>query len=71
MSIGALADAVRTFDDPASTPDQIGSMAASRASSRCGDAAHTIGRETIKLHGAIGYTDEYDVGLYLRRAMTR
>ncbi len=69
ISIGALADAVRTVDDPASTPEQI-SMAASRARSRCGDAAHTIGRETIKLHGAIGYTDEYDVGLYLRRAMT-
>ncbi len=44
-------------------------MAASRAKSRLGDAAHAIGRECIKLHGAIGFTDEYDVGLYLRRAM--
>jgi alkylation response protein AidB-like acyl-CoA dehydrogenase len=68
LSMGALADAVRTLDDPKATPDQL-SMAASRAKSRCGDAAHTIGRETIKLHGAIGFTDEYDVGLYLRRAM--
>jgi alkylation response protein AidB-like acyl-CoA dehydrogenase len=69
LSNGALADAIRTLDDAAATPDQI-SMAASRAKSRCGDAAHTIGRETIKLHGAIGFTDEYDVGLFLRRAMT-
>ena len=64
----ALADAVRTLDNPKATADQV-SMAASRAKSRLGDAAHTIGRECIKLHGAIGFTDEYDVGLYLRRAM--
>ncbi|RYE51139.1 MAG: acyl-CoA dehydrogenase, partial [Rhizobiaceae bacterium] len=68
LSMGALADAVRVLDDPKSTPDQI-SMVASRAKSRCGDAAHMLGRETIKLHGAIGFTDEYDVGLFLRRAM--
>ncbi|MDQ8730822.1 acyl-CoA dehydrogenase [Bradyrhizobium sp. LHD-71] len=68
LSIGALADAVRTLDDPKATAEQV-SMAASRAKSRLGDAAHTIGREAVKLHGAIGFTDEYDVGLYLRRAM--
>jgi alkylation response protein AidB-like acyl-CoA dehydrogenase len=68
LSMVSLADAVRTLDDPNATADRL-SMAASRAKSRLGDAAHTIGRETIKLHGAIGFTDEYDVGLYLRRAM--
>ena len=68
LSIGALKDALRTLDDPKATPDQV-SMAASRAKSRLGDAAHTIARECIKLHGAIGFTDEYDLGLYLRRAM--
>jgi len=25
--------------------------------------------EEFELHGAIGYTDEYDVGLFLRKAM--
>ncbi len=69
LAIGALADAVRILDDPHASADQV-SMAASRAKSRCGDAAHQICREAIKLHGAIGFTDEYDVGLYLRRAMT-
>ena len=68
LSMVALADAVRALDDPKATADQV-SMAASRAKSRLGDAAHTIGRECIKLHGAIGFTDDYDVGLYLRRAM--
>ncbi len=69
LSAGALGDAVRILDDPQASANEI-SMIANRAKSRCGDAAHTIGREAIKLHGAIGYTDEYDVGLYLRRAMT-
>ena len=54
LSVGALGDAVRALDDPDASADEI-SMIASRAKSRCGDAAHTIGRETIKLHGAIGY----------------
>jgi alkylation response protein AidB-like acyl-CoA dehydrogenase len=29
-----------------------------------------IAREAIQIHGAIGFTDEYDAGLYLKRAMT-
>ena len=27
-------------------------------------------RMAIQLHGAIGYTNEYDIGLYFKRAMT-
>lgn len=41
----------------------------SRAKARCSDAALRITREAIQLHGAIGYTDEHDVGLYLKRAL--
>jgi alkylation response protein AidB-like acyl-CoA dehydrogenase len=26
-------------------------------------------REAIQIHGAIGFTDEYDAGLYLKRAL--
>lgn len=43
--------------------------AVSRAKARAADAAMRVTREAIQLHGGIGYTDEYDVGLYLRRAM--
>lgn len=43
---------------------------ASRVKARCADAALRITREAIQLHGAIGFTDEYDAGLYLKRALT-
>jgi alkylation response protein AidB-like acyl-CoA dehydrogenase len=44
-------------------------LIASRCKSRCSDAGLRITREVIQLHGAIGFTDEYDVGLYLKRAL--
>jgi len=43
--------------------------AASRVKARCADAAARITREAIQFHGAIGFTDEFDVGLYLKRAL--
>ncbi len=44
-------------------------MMASRAKARCGDAGLQITRESIQLHGGIGYTDAGDIGLYLKRAL--
>ena len=43
---------------------------ASRVKARCADAAAKITREAIQMHGAIGFTDEYDAGPYLKRALT-
>ncbi len=43
--------------------------AVSRAKVRAAEAALLVTREAVQMHGAIGYTDEYDVGLYLRKAM--
>lgn len=43
--------------------------AASRVKARCADAALRIAREAVQFHGAIGFTDEFDVGLYLKRAL--
>lgn len=37
--------------------------------SRCGDAAFLAARQAIQLHGAIGYTHECDVSLYVKRIM--
>lgn len=44
-------------------------LLAARVKARCSDAALTIAREAVQLHGAIGVTDEYDLGLYLQRAL--
>jgi alkylation response protein AidB-like acyl-CoA dehydrogenase len=41
----------------------------SRLKARCSDAGVRITREAIQIHGAIGFTDEYDAGLYLKRAL--
>jgi len=43
--------------------------AASRACQRSGETLELISREAIQLHGAIGYTDECDVGLFVNRAL--
>ena len=29
--------------------------------------AHTAANEAIQMHGGIGMTDEYDIGLYMKR----
>lgn len=44
-------------------------LLAARVKARCSDAALTIARESVQLHGAIGVTDEYDLGLFLQRAL--
>ncbi len=42
--------------------------AASMAKAYASDAFARIGIDAIQLHGAIGYTDEYDAQLYLKRS---
>jgi alkylation response protein AidB-like acyl-CoA dehydrogenase len=33
------------------------------------EEAMAVTKACIQLHGAIGFTDEHDIGLYLKRAM--
>lgn len=42
-------------------------LAASSAKARAAYAATLITTQAIQLHGAIGFTDEYDLGLYVNR----
>jgi alkylation response protein AidB-like acyl-CoA dehydrogenase len=42
---------------------------ASAAKARASAAALKVTKAAIQLHGAIGFTDEHDIGLYLKRAM--
>jgi alkylation response protein AidB-like acyl-CoA dehydrogenase len=46
------------------------SAAVSQAKHRASEAVMLVTRESIQLHGAIGYTDESDIGLFIRKAMT-
>jgi alkylation response protein AidB-like acyl-CoA dehydrogenase len=41
----------------------------SRAKARVSESAMLVGQACVQLSGGIGYTDDYDVGLYLRKAM--
>ncbi len=49
------------------SPDDV-SLAVSRAKGLASEAVNRIGVTSIQLHGAVGYTEEYDVHLYLRRS---
>lgn len=45
------------------------SAAASRAKARACETARRVTREAVQMHGAIGFTDDCDVGLYVKRAL--
>jgi alkylation response protein AidB-like acyl-CoA dehydrogenase len=72
LSTAVLADCLAVLDGVNGTePDaNARSAAASRVKARCTDAALLITRQSIQLHGAIGFTEDCDVGLYVKRAMT-
>ena len=68
LSRAALDAAAAALDDPDCTPAGR-AAAASGAKARAAEAALAICGEALQMHGAIGYTDEYDLGLYLNRAL--
>ena len=43
-------------------------LLASLAKGKVSEAFHLIAREGVQMHGGIGMTDEYDIGLYLKRS---
>ncbi len=51
----------------AATDQPDASRAASHAKAAAGDAARFVGRQALQCHGAIGYTVEYDLHLWLKR----
>lgn len=64
-AVAALGFGLSRAIDPTTLP-----LAALRAKGRCSEAASRIAREAIQLHGAIGFTEEHDLGLYVKRALT-
>jgi len=54
----------------AEDPGAEASLAAvSAAKARCSDVALLVSRASIQFHGAIGFTDEADIGFFLKAAM--
>jgi alkylation response protein AidB-like acyl-CoA dehydrogenase len=49
--------------------EPIPASMASALKATASGAALKVGKAAVQLHGGIGFTDEYDVGLYLKRAM--
>ena len=54
---------------PVDAPLPALARGASRAKARAAAAALGMARLAIQMHGAIAYTDEYEVGLYFKRAL--
>jgi alkylation response protein AidB-like acyl-CoA dehydrogenase len=67
LARASVESAAKALDGGVSGPRRY--AAVSRAKARASDAALLVTREGIQLHGGIGYTDECDIGLFLRKAM--
>jgi alkylation response protein AidB-like acyl-CoA dehydrogenase len=67
LTRASVEDAAARLDEGAAGAAR--QVVVSRAKARAAEAALRVTREAVQMHGAIGYTDEYDVGLYLRKAM--
>jgi alkylation response protein AidB-like acyl-CoA dehydrogenase len=63
----SIEDAAARWDRDGAVPRSY--AAVSRAKARASQAAMQVARDAIQLHGGIGFTDEHDIGLYLRKAM--
>ena len=67
LATAVLAEGVRDLETIAD--DRARSALASRVKARASEAALRVTREAIQIHGAIGFTEDCDVGLYTKRAI--
>jgi alkylation response protein AidB-like acyl-CoA dehydrogenase len=68
LARAAVEQAAETCDDRGNDRQEIRRQV-SLARIQSGKAADLVTRAAIQLHGGIGYTDEADIGLYLRKNM--
>ena len=68
LSRAVLDEAIADVEQRASRLDRLRS--GSRALARMSDTAMLIAREAVQMHGAIGITDEHDIGLFCRKILT-
>lgn len=67
VSRASVEDAAQLWDRDGPTPETYAAI--SRAKARASQTALRLTREAIQLHGGIGFTDEHDIGLFLRKAI--
>ena len=58
--------AARTLDENTDASQQIAQV--SNAKARCSDTIILVTNEALQMHGGVGMTDEYDIGLFMKRA---
>ncbi|CAN5234739.1 acyl-CoA dehydrogenase family protein [soil metagenome] len=63
-----LNEAIAVTDEGGSIHERR--MTVSRAKARISDLVSLVSRESIQMHGAIGVTEEHDIGLFCRKALT-
>jgi Acyl-CoA dehydrogenases len=66
LARATVAQAAAALDDE---PDRVQPKLISAACVVANEAAMMVCRESIQLHGGIGYTDEADIGLFLRKVI--
>jgi len=67
LTRASIESVAAALDSGLSGPARL--AAVSRAKARASDSGMLVCRQAIQLHGGIGYTDEADPGLFLRKAM--
>ncbi len=68
ISRAVLDEAILDVEQNGRSRDRVRS--GSRAIARVSDTAMLIAREAVQMHGAIGITDEHDIGLFCRKILT-
>jgi alkylation response protein AidB-like acyl-CoA dehydrogenase len=67
LSRASVESVAAALDNGLSGPARLAAI--SRAKARASESGMLVCRQAIQLHGGIGYTDEADPGLFLRKAM--
>ena len=57
-------EALTAFDEGSNDLQRISSL----AKSKMGETFFNVSNEGVQMHGGVGVTDEYDIGLYMKRA---
>lgn len=70
LASAGLASAISNIKPPDGSASRITlTAAASRTKARCTEAALHVTQFAIQIHGAVGFADECDIGLYYKRAL--